>query len=64
MTEPFEARQSKIVKKKINLLNNHSIRSARLFGPHLRVSAGFGRQHACAGSRDLAFVLSLPKCSS
>jgi hypothetical protein len=31
MTEPFEARQSKIVKKKINLLNNRSIRSARLF---------------------------------
>jgi hypothetical protein len=52
MTEPFEARQSKIVKKKINLLNNYSIRSARLFGPHRRVSTGFGRQHAFAGWRD------------
>lgn len=63
-TEPFEARKSGIVKKKINLLRNRSIRPARLFGRTNYDVARFGRRHSLAELRVLVFILFLPKCSS
>jgi hypothetical protein len=44
-TEPFNARELRIVKKKINLLHDPSIRSARLFRLAFQLFAAAGRRH-------------------